>query len=93
MSLIRHLKLQSEFPLPDKIMEERELFTVHTTIMHGVHQYLSVLDQRVRCHLKPTNDYWRVDIWISFPPLKLVQNHSIRSIVYSMNVNIYLYLF
>ncbi|MFD0084296.1 hypothetical protein ACFVVG_29375 [Priestia megaterium] len=38
----------------------------HITIMHGVHQSGPKLDERVRCHLKPTNDYWRVDIWISF---------------------------
>ncbi|KFM95734.1 transposase IS66 family protein [Bacillus clarus] len=33
----------------------------HTTIMRCVHQYGPELDERVRRHLKPTNDSWRVD--------------------------------
>lgn len=33
----------------------------HTTIMRWVHQYGSELDERVRRHLKPTNNSWRVD--------------------------------
>lgn len=41
--------------------EERGLSMAHTTIMRWVHQYGSELDQRVRHHLKPTNDSWRVD--------------------------------
>lgn len=42
-------------------MEERGIFIAHTTIMRWVHQYGHELDKRVRCHLKPTNDSWRVD--------------------------------
>jgi transposase-like protein len=42
-------------------MEERGLFIAHTTIMRWVHQYGSELDERVRRHLKTTNDSWRVD--------------------------------
>jgi transposase, IS6 family len=44
-----------------EMMEERGLFTAHTTIMRWVHQYGPELDERVRHHLKPTNDSWRVD--------------------------------
>src|SRR3954468_5048049 len=44
-----------------EMMEERGLFIAHTTIMRWVHQYGPELDQRVRHHLKPTNDSWRVD--------------------------------
>jgi transposase-like protein len=44
-----------------KMMEERGLSMAHTTIMRWVHQYGSELDERVRRHLKPTNDSWRVD--------------------------------
>ncbi|MFP3125899.1 IS6 family transposase [Ectobacillus funiculus] len=44
-----------------EIMEERGLFIAHTTIMCWVHQYGSELDERVRRHLKTTNDSWRVD--------------------------------
>ena len=42
-------------------MEERGLSIAHTTIMRWVHQYGPELDERVRRHLKPTNDSWRVD--------------------------------
>src|SRR3954467_13903234 len=44
-----------------KMMEERGLSMAHTTIMRWVHQYGPELDKRVRRHLKPTNDSWRVD--------------------------------
>ncbi|MGF9992814.1 IS6 family transposase [Bacillus mycoides] len=44
-----------------EMMEERGLFITHTTIMRWVHQYGPELDERLRCHLKPTNDSWRVD--------------------------------
>ncbi|WP_404799132.1 IS6 family transposase [Bacillus aerolatus] len=44
-----------------EIMEERGLSIAHTTIMRWVHQYGPELDERVRRHLKPTNDSWRVD--------------------------------
>lgn len=43
------------------MMEERGLSIAHTTIMRWVHQYGPELDERVRRHLKPTNDSWRVD--------------------------------
>src|SRR3954454_9607306 len=43
------------------MMEERGLSMAHTTIMRWVHQYGPRLDKRVRRHLKPTNDSWRVD--------------------------------
>jgi len=44
-----------------EMMEERGLSIAHTTIMRWVHQYGPELDKRVRCHLKKTNDSWRVD--------------------------------
>jgi len=43
------------------MMEERGLSIAHTTIMRWVHQYGPELDERVRRHLKTTNDSWRVD--------------------------------
>ena len=43
------------------MMEERGLSMAHTTIMRWVHQYAPELDNRIRRHLKPTNDSWRVD--------------------------------
>jgi transposase-like protein len=42
-------------------MEESGLPMAHTTIMRWVHQYGPELGERVRLHLKLTNDYWRVD--------------------------------
>ncbi|MCM3196922.1 IS6 family transposase [Priestia megaterium] len=44
-----------------EMMEERGLSIAHTTIMRWVHHYGPELDERVRRHLKPTNDSWRVD--------------------------------
>jgi transposase-like protein len=44
-----------------EMMEERELSLAHTTIMRWVHQYGSALNERIRKHLKSTNDSWRVD--------------------------------
>jgi transposase-like protein len=44
-----------------EMMEERGLSIAHTTIMLWVHQYGPELDNRVRSHLKKTNDSWRVD--------------------------------
>lgn len=44
-----------------EMMEERGLYLAHTTIMRWVHQYGTDLKKRIRKHLKPTNDSWRVD--------------------------------
>lgn len=43
------------------MMEERILFNAYTPIIRWVHQYGPELDERVRQHLKPTIDSWRVD--------------------------------
>lgn len=43
------------------MMEERGLSIAHTTIMRWVHQYGPQLEEKVRHHLKSTNDSWRVD--------------------------------
>jgi transposase-like protein len=44
-----------------EMMEERGLSVAHTTIMRWVHQYGPQLEEKVRHHLKSTNDSWRVD--------------------------------
>lgn len=44
-----------------EMKEERGLWMAHTTIMRWVHQYGPELDLRIRPHLKPTNDSWRVE--------------------------------
>jgi transposase, IS6 family len=45
----------------EEIMDERGLNVKHTTIMRWVHQYSPIIDERVRKHLKNTNDSWRMD--------------------------------
>ncbi|HDR7612629.1 TPA: IS6 family transposase [Bacillus mycoides] len=44
-----------------EMMEERGVSIAHTTIMRWVHQYGPQLEEKVRYHLKSTNDSWRVD--------------------------------
>ncbi|MGX5634053.1 IS6 family transposase [Bacillus thuringiensis] len=44
-----------------EMMEERGFSLVHTTIMRWVHQYGPELNERIRTHLKLTNNSWRVD--------------------------------
>ena len=44
-----------------EMMEERGLSIAHTTIMRWIHQYGPQLEEKVRHHLNPTNDSWRVD--------------------------------
>jgi len=43
------------------MMQERGLNLTHTTIMRWVHEYSPIIGQRIRKHLKPTNDSWRMD--------------------------------
>ena len=42
-------------------MAERRVKVDHTTIMRRVHQYSPEIEKKIRRHLKPTNDSWRVD--------------------------------
>ncbi|MGE6553325.1 IS6 family transposase [Bacillus mycoides] len=44
-----------------EMMEERGVALSHTTIMRWVHQYGPELNERIRKHLKQTNDSWRFD--------------------------------
>jgi len=44
-----------------EMMEERGFSLAHTTIMRWVHQYGPELNERIRTHLKLTNNSWRVD--------------------------------
>ncbi|RWS38106.1 IS6 family transposase [Bacillus mycoides] len=56
-----YLRYNLSFRNVVEMMEERDLRMAHTTIMRWVHQYGPELDERVRRHLKTTNDSWRVD--------------------------------
>ena len=42
-------------------MQERGMEVDHSTINRWVLKYAPELDKRIRPHLKPTNDSWRVD--------------------------------
>ena len=42
-------------------MAERRIKVDHTTIMRWVHQYSPEIEKKIRRHLRPTNDSWRVD--------------------------------
>lgn len=44
-----------------EMMEEREFSLAHATSMRWVHQYGPELNERIRTHLKLTNNSWRVD--------------------------------
>jgi len=43
------------------MVNERGLEVNHSTIFRWVQRYAPELDKRIRPHLKPTNDSWRVD--------------------------------
>ena len=44
-----------------EIMAERGIEIAHTTIMRWVQQYSPIIDERIRKHIKLTNDSWRMD--------------------------------
>ncbi|MBD2024972.1 IS6 family transposase [Leptolyngbya sp. FACHB-711] len=45
----------------EEMMQERGMEVDHSTINRWVLKYAPELDKRIRRHLKPTNDSWRVD--------------------------------
>lgn len=56
-----YLKYSLSYRMLVEMMEERGLKITHTTIMRWVHQYSPIIDERIRKHLKPANDSWRMD--------------------------------
>jgi transposase, IS6 family len=56
-----YLKYPLSYRMLEEIMAERGLNVKHTTIMRWIHQYSPIIDERVRKHLKNTNDSWRMD--------------------------------
>jgi len=56
-----YLKYPLSYRMLVEMMHERGLNLTHTTIMRWVHQYSPIIDERVRKHIKPTNDSWRMD--------------------------------
>ena len=56
-----YLKYALSYKNLEEIMAERGIKVDHTTIMRWVHQYSPEMEKRIRRHLRPTNDSWRVD--------------------------------
>ncbi len=56
-----YLKYPLSYRNLKEMMAERGIKVDHTTIMRWVHQYSPEIEKRVRRHLRPTNDSWRVD--------------------------------
>ena len=42
-------------------MLERGIDVVHSTILRWTHQYSPIIEERLRKHIKLTNDSWRMD--------------------------------
>jgi transposase-like protein len=56
-----YLKYPLSYRNLKRMMAERGIKVDHTTIMRWVHQYSPEIEKRIRRHLRPTNDSWRVD--------------------------------
>ena len=56
-----YLKYPLSYRNLKEMMAERGIKVDHTTIMRWVHQYSPEIEKRIRRHLRPTNDSWRVD--------------------------------
>lgn len=63
--ILLNLRWYLKYPLSyrnlEEMMLERGLDIAHTTIMRWVHQYSPEIEKKIRKHLTPTNDSWRVD--------------------------------
>jgi transposase, IS6 family len=56
-----YLKYPLSYRNLEEIMAERGLSFTHSTIMRWVNQYSSIINRKVRKHLRKTNDSWRMD--------------------------------
>ena len=56
-----YLKYPLNYRNLKEMMAERGIKVDHTTIMRLVHQYSPEIEKRIRRHLRPTNDSWKVD--------------------------------
>ncbi len=63
--ILLNVRWYLKYPLSSRnlkeMMAERGIIVNHTTIMRWVHQYSPEIEKKVRRHLRPTNDSWRVD--------------------------------
>ncbi len=56
-----YLKYPLSYRNLEEMMAERGVEVDHSTIMRWVHQYSPEIEKKVRRHLRPTNNSWRVD--------------------------------
>jgi transposase-like protein len=56
-----YLKYPLSYRNLKEMMAERGIKVDHTTTMRWVHQYSPAIEKRIKRHLRPTNDSWRVD--------------------------------
>ncbi len=56
-----YLKYPPSYRMLVEMMQERGLNLTHTTIMRWVHQYSPVIYEKLRKHVKSTNNSWRMD--------------------------------
>ena len=61
LCVLWHLKYPLSYRMLVDMMQERGLKLTHTTIMRWIHQYSPIISEKVREHIKPTNDTWRMD--------------------------------
>ena len=56
-----YLRFSLSYRDVEELLTERGLSVDHVTIWRWVQRYAPELERRLRRHLKPTNDSWRVD--------------------------------
>ena len=56
-----YLRFSLSYRDVEELLAERGLRADHVTVWRWVQRYAPELEQRLRRHLKPTNDSWRVD--------------------------------
>src|SRR6267143_5062615 len=56
-----YLRFSLSFRDVEELLAERGLYADHVTVWRWVQRYAPELQRRLRRHLKPTNDSWRMD--------------------------------
>lgn len=56
-----YLKYSLSYRDLEEMMLERGIDVAHSTILRWTHQYSPILEERLRKHIKLTNDSWRMD--------------------------------
>ena len=56
-----YLRFSLSYRDVEELLAERGLSVDHVTVWRWVQRYAPELERRLRRHLKPTNDSWRVD--------------------------------